>query len=342
MTSTLSVGQTANKAYLWNATSYLKGIAILAVLINHYIIDYTSWPLCGFANGIIAIFFILSGYGCFHSLERRTLQNKTKLETIAGFWLDRGVRVIPLYLLALAIYNYVFGWETILWFIPYILECYLIAPFAYYAIKKYRIPAFVAIAFAVFFLLNFTYYLVQPPQAISQIMIYRGMALTHILLFCLGMILPALMQTGHKIKTQWGAGALALLFLLSVFLTENPIESNVHRGMVLFGINVGLPVLALEVFLFVVSAMLLVLAVLSKEISLPLSNAVSQIGNCSYSLYILHQMYYLTLGHFGLLETDSVSGALIVIALFPLFFGLCKAIEDFSRRILSTRSLQRN
>jgi peptidoglycan/LPS O-acetylase OafA/YrhL len=126
-------------------TNTLKGIAISAVLINHYLNLNISGDSTGFANAWIAIFFFLSGYGLFHSLTRHNLYNAREWFL---FYYQRIVRVFPLLWIAWFIDLIVRRGNISLWtptgihasghywFIPALLQCYLVSPVIYLAIKK--------------------------------------------------------------------------------------------------------------------------------------------------------------------------------------------------------------
>ena len=125
---------------LRQTTNYIKGIAILAVLINHYLNKYTSINSMDYASSILCFFFILGGYGLFYSLEKR-FKNSEKdysFKKIGSFYLDRFLRIIPLYILAIILISLLSLFEDpkiifpIYWFINAILICYLFSFPIYY------------------------------------------------------------------------------------------------------------------------------------------------------------------------------------------------------------------
>ena len=88
-----------------NVTTALKGIAILVVVSAHFASNfeedfYIRW-LTEYAIAVIAIFFVLSGYGIFQSLERRFAAGGSTARILLRFAFDRAVRIYPLYWLAL-------------------------------------------------------------------------------------------------------------------------------------------------------------------------------------------------------------------------------------------------
>ena len=126
---------------IYNFTNFLKGIAISSVLINHYILKYTTINQIGYANGIIGIFFILSGFGLYLSLEKRNKQDKLISNIIGRFYLDRFTRIFPLFYIALILGMFFFNisfkitplsllgleWSGKYWFIVAIIHCYLLS-----------------------------------------------------------------------------------------------------------------------------------------------------------------------------------------------------------------------
>ena len=76
-------------------TNTLKGIAITSVLINHYLNNYVQGDSSGFANLWISVFFILSGYGLFHSFSQHKIESFTK-KNLKTFYINRFLRIFPL------------------------------------------------------------------------------------------------------------------------------------------------------------------------------------------------------------------------------------------------------
>ena len=82
----------------YQATEWLKGFAILIVIISHLSRTYNdAFFGPGYANGAISIFFVLSGYGAYFSLKRRFASNADTVKTIAIYYTDRVLRIFILY-----------------------------------------------------------------------------------------------------------------------------------------------------------------------------------------------------------------------------------------------------
>ena len=127
-----------------DASNILKGIAILTVLINHYLNRYTTFESGGFANTVVAIFFLLSGYGIFISFKKRATDTDEvfSFKSIVTFYISRFARIFPLFWIALVIEALIansfqptllsfLGFEAgrHYWFVSSILQCYLLTPF---------------------------------------------------------------------------------------------------------------------------------------------------------------------------------------------------------------------
>ena len=81
-------------------TGYLRGVAILGVMVSHYRfhIAGADTGLEGYGNALVMVFFILSGYGNALSLARRPEASR-----LLGFYRDRFIRIYPLYWALLAL-----------------------------------------------------------------------------------------------------------------------------------------------------------------------------------------------------------------------------------------------
>ena len=85
-------------------TDYLKGVAILTVVLNHFLNEYATHSMGGYANGMMSIFFILSGYGVFFSLSRDREHYSLK-HMLGAFWKRRILRIFPLFWIYYLLHN---------------------------------------------------------------------------------------------------------------------------------------------------------------------------------------------------------------------------------------------
>jgi peptidoglycan/LPS O-acetylase OafA/YrhL len=85
-------------------TNTLKGIAISAVIINHYINRHCSFDAIGFGNLFIALFYMAGGYGLHHSLTKTFSYGTTiSKKAVFLFYRDRAIRIFPLFRIALLV-----------------------------------------------------------------------------------------------------------------------------------------------------------------------------------------------------------------------------------------------
>ncbi len=318
-------------------TNYLKGFAIIFVMADHFAGQFLSrdygW-INGYANGFIAIFFLFSGYGLFYSFEKRFRQGPA-LKALGRYFLDRAVRIYPLYWLSLLIAPLVFpgnfevlhetrgiliylglpflGAPWLYWFMTALFQCYLLAPLFYLVLKK--LPLWLSLAGAGLLVLISTPLSLVPAAQIDPLE-YRYFLGAHLILFALGMTLPAAVSRyRHKVNNTLLAGSL-VAFFVSVYFTRT--QSDVfNQSHVIF------------IPLMVWSAFALGLAWLSIGPALPLQDVFGTLGKHTYSLYLFHIPFYGLLADLGLLKNNQLSSIEIIIVLLPLFIFLCIRFERF-------------
>lgn len=215
------------------ATNTLKGIAISVVLINHYMNLNISGDNRGYANLWISIFFILSGYGLFQSLSYRFGGNSYNAKALFSFYFQRFIRIFPLLWIA-------WFFELIIrrgdlsfwipagihgsghyWFIPALLQCYIISPVIYRAIKKSPIISLV-ILIAAFVSINFLFLSSHVPSVITKLADFtrskwRGLYFLNIVIFAFGLFIPVLLRTLRTRGLERYAIGSKIIFWLVVF-----------------------------------------------------------------------------------------------------------------------------
>ena len=137
-------------------TDILKGIVILSVMINHFInnnidqtLDYQYF--LGYANGLIIIFFILSGYGIYYSLNKAVVEDSMSKKW-QQFYFKRIVRIYPLFVISLLLISIIAGSlvaipsfffiQSPYWFIDAIVYCYLLTPIFILILDKLSLKKF--------------------------------------------------------------------------------------------------------------------------------------------------------------------------------------------------------
>jgi peptidoglycan/LPS O-acetylase OafA/YrhL len=262
-------------------TNYLKGFAILFIPVNHYINSYSSLAISGYANGMVALFFVLSGYGNYYALGKF---ERINLSTILRYLVKRAVRIYPLYWLSLLLSYYLRGgqytWEHVLalptspapglyWFITYLVQCYLLAPFLFLLLKKLGSIRYTLVISIIWFLVYMVYPFTSLPFS-RDMFIFRLLFLGHVLLFALGMALPSIIQEyGTRFEKKVLVAVFFLVFLLMVHLTHHP-DLLFHRS----GVYLALVYIAASYFLC--------LFAFSSQSWLPLQRVLITLGIYSY------------------------------------------------------------
>ena len=318
-------------------TSLLKGIAILAVLVNHYVNAHLTTMYAGYANGVIALFFVLSGYGLSFSLAGLGELNS---HAVTAFYRKRLLRIYPLYWLALLcaalFWQKTYSLATITafplhqasgiyWFISSLLQCYLIAPFLYKLLRAKGLRGYLGHVLGTAALLQGLYFSLGLPFA-SDYFVYRDFFLGHLLLFALGLGLAGFRQD-HAGRSDLDYPLLlgACLFFSGGVWATRPQDTIAIQDALLIA-----P-------FFVSATVLLVYSSLRARFSIPANRfrGLILIGEYSYSLYLFHLLYYSLLEKMGLIVHGSVISALLTIALSPLFILFCRLLEERLKRLVN-------
>ena len=72
---------------------------------------------------------------------------------------------------------------------------------------------------------------------------------------------------------------------------------------------------------------------MSYRYPLPLRKGINFLGNYSYSIYLFQALYFRILEETGVLEVNSVPGAVAVVCLLPALFLVCYLLEKMDRRL---------
>ncbi|MCP8323164.1 MAG: acyltransferase [Candidatus Methylarchaceae archaeon HK02M2] len=318
-------------------SDFLKGLAIFSVLCNHYVNFYTSLKLSEFANGFIAVFFVLSGYGIYASLSKSSKSGELSL---SRFYLKRFLRIYPLYFLSVSIFFFLetgeFNLYTFLavpfvqapgiyWFITSLLQCYIIAPFIYLLIVKLDKLRLLIISLLTL-VATYMIYLHYGIGFTRANFVYRFVPLGHIYLFLGGMILYSIEK---PVKTKIHILIALILFLSSVILTRN--NSVLFDGS---GMIFGLFLLVSSIYIcYAFTSML--------HNKLIFSGLICSLGMCSYSIYLFHVFYYKALVKANIIHVDSIVSVIITFLLLPVFVYLMSIMER-AVSITSSRLLQKN
>jgi len=318
---------------------------------------------------MVAIFFVLSGFGIYQSLERR-FGRGWQPPALTRFYIDRAWRVYPLFWLAVLLTPFFIlpysGWHDptpglvlkflgitaflgdytrpndFTWFIHALIPCYLVAPLLFYSIRKLQPARYILLNLALTLPLvaasawSLRYLSELPDQAF----VYRRIILANIFFFSLGMVIyPLLPKLGFLARSRLlGYSAVlasTLLFFGSLRVSRLPdiyfTDSETFLGP-----------------LFIFGAFSLCLAVIAVKPWLPLSFVFRFLGRHSYSIYLFHLPFWGLLGLWGITPTGSQgaeaprANPLYTILLLPFFFAFCvlldRAVAFLGRRFIQRRS----
>ncbi len=305
---------------------YLRGFAIGSVVINHYITTYISESFSGYANGIIAVFFVLSGYGIFCSLSK---SDRLDTETLLKYLYRRFMRIYPLYWLSLIVITLTtrnsYGLKTILaipffqapgiyWFISSLVQCYLIAPLLFIFIRKHGYKKYIATVLTVMLLVYLLYQFAALPYN-RDFFVYRYLFLSHIFLFASGMAIPPIIADHHsKLSNNILASLSFIFFLVLVYWTR---EADT------FFTNSAIYIAPL----FVTGTVFFCLCVISTVPLLIFRKPVVLIGAYSYSLFLFHTVFFIILSRYEIIKGADLQSITLTLLLFPLFLSGCMILE---------------
>lgn len=303
-------------------TDYLKGFAITAVYINHFVNGYVSKSFLEYANGFISLFFILSGFGIYTSLSHLSNQDMNS-GVVWRFFKKRFLRIYPLFWIWCIIDGFsngflgFFGLDILYpkspWFIPAIIQCYLLAPLLFIIFRSMSTKKSLIMMTLSFIILNyFMFYLIgEPFRSIG----YRGLFFNHIFLFLLGFILAKL----ENLKTT--PVYLCVLCIIVYFF-------NIHETTPQAFIEFPLKQTIFS-FVFPFSTFIFCYAIFSSKIYLPLKNTLKTIGKYTFSIYLFHGIGFSVLLKIGLIQKMDISAIdLLIVLIFTPFFILMYALAE--------------
>lgn len=332
-------------------TDYLKGLAIVAVLVSHYASFYAfdiyqRW-LFEYASEFVAVFFILSGYGLYHSLSRHRQGARLSGRQLLDFYIGRALKIYPLYWASLLLTSLVLseqgygslrepGLHTagvylafplvvapgVFWFIPMLMQCYLAAPACYRLLDRLGLKRYLALAgILLVILMSGTYYVPMVAGALRidpEALLYRNFLFANIFLMALGMAMPLLVERYRRdLDSRVCVAASLTLFLAAAYITRFPGLLFVRSGF-------------LFTPLFLVGSSLFCLFTIATSPRLPLSSLITPLGSYSYPLYLFHRSYYGMLALAGLIGANSAVGIITTIWLAPAFFAVCIFLQSVS------------
>ncbi|MEL7493649.1 MAG: acyltransferase family protein [Cyanobacteria bacterium J06554_11] len=364
----------------------LRGIVIVAVLLNHYVDHFMTMDGHDIANTMVSVFFVLSGYGISASL-RRKMGEGFSANAILAFYQVRMAKIFPLLWVALfleaLVTSQVFAFANFLgykltehyWFISSLLECYLLSPFLYVALK-YRNNIALGLMTVLFLLSN---YAVGLNPALKTVLMnfhltgfpYLELYLINICLFFLGMYFHRIWhvrqlsnlwnnaqaassqsdsvqasQTNHLQLNLWNRIAVPDWATRAIQgAAENPSVAFILLLAIsltyIFLARFFLPSLPFLGGPILLSALSIYALSVQRSPTFWLSNAFIYAGRHSLAIYLLHMPYYYFLERINVIKMDSLTSFVVSTLLLPLFFATALIIEKFSNalsnRLISAR-----
>ncbi|MHB8159840.1 MAG: acyltransferase family protein [Thermoleophilia bacterium] len=336
-----------------NITTALKGMAIMVVVCVHFASNfaeefYIRW-LTEYAIAVIGIFFVLSGYGIFQSLERRFAEGGSNAKILLRFAFDRAVRIYPLYWLSLLSmplfldplpeYDRLFELNphsvliwlgiplvrySLLWFITAIIQCYWIAPLCFYLLKKLGVFRFclglavftlAALFISAIFYLNMFAQFYLPAMGPPLAFLYKGFFFGNIVLFALGMLIAPLVSSYALRFRGRGATAIATAFYFaSIYFLRFPNMLFDKSELLL------VPV-------FFIAVMLFCLVAIVNQPKLPFESIFMVLGRHSYTIYLFHYQFLFGLASLGLIKYNTPLSAAAALLLSPALLLICLGID---------------
>jgi len=316
-----------------DVTSYLRGFALLVVMTNHYVNRYVTDQLTYYAQGAIAIFFVLSGYGIFQSLAKSFSGRTPSLRDAFRFYYTRALRLYPLYWLFLLVYALTYGQVPSIWvwlgipielapgiayFVTLLIQCYLTAPLLFVAIGKLGTARYAALVVGGLLLVWATGMFLPSSIPYLSVYSYHHIALSHIFLFSLGLVMPNLLSLRVYMPARW---ALLPVSFVIFFVT-------VHYTRLQY-FELGQYIAPL----FILSTFAFHYLMISVRPRLVFGKVLIFMGVYSYPIYLFHLFLYDALEAIGVLEQGRWAGVLFVLLAFPVFLLACVLVERLTDKL---------
>lgn len=336
-----------------SVTNYLKGVVILTVVLAHW----NNWfgneeyatDFLVFVADLLVIYFILSGYGIKYSLERRLSGTQTRNKALLKYYIDRGMRLFPLYWLALIIVPLSvpgefegfleFKFTTVaiflgapmyrapqlFYFITSLIQCYLLAPVLFLIQKKLGDRKFLILNLVFLVLcviISLVMFIIDRQKNFAYF--YKSLLFGHVSAFAMGMMLPGLIEKyGTKLKNNLLNAATFLLFIVCAYLTMYRTMQFAYSGLI------AMPLLIL-------SALFFCSVTIANDPYLLFRRSFELLGKYSYSIYLFHPFFIMTvLAGLGLLESRRMSNLFVLIASLPIFVLGCIVLQKVVDRAVS-------
>lgn len=318
--------------------NYIRGLAVFAVAIGHFSSRFMEHSIPTHPGYLIAFFFIVSGYGIYHSLNNRLAHNGIG-HGLISFFSKRALRLFPLYWLWL-ILNLLFDPGVTLqnlqlsqilllqfhdpayhWFLPAIVMCYIVAPILFWLLQLLG-KHFLFFSIGSVLALNIALSFLDVPKirCWMYLFVYCG----HIFLFAFGMYYAKVLyyrqwrrSTPLFVISCFCFAALCIIARLTQAATTTVPKLQTLPPIWEIAIPIGL------------YAMLFLVAVLffQHDWKLPLASIFCFMGKISLAIYIFEGMYATALSRVSFFSGISDINILPYFLLFPIFVVGCFVLE---------------
>ncbi|BAH74556.1 acyltransferase family protein [Solidesulfovibrio magneticus] len=316
-----------------DTTTALRGIAILIVLLSHFltnfIVSHDSFGHAG--NAAVALFFIASGYGNAWSLEKRQAGGHFSLRQL---YCDRFFRLYPLYWLALCgiwastnVVPDVWAFLAIkapYWFVSAIIQCAVAAPLLYRILRRvgpwrFSLGLFGLLAAATAGAMG----LPEDLRAIvfSNTVSYRNIVLGHIGFFGIGLALAFVPLAGPQAGTATAPLRTKALGLLAL--------AGLLPGLVLLGEPKGQLAASLAGLGLAALCTAFTVLLLTGWAQLPFERALVFLGRNSYALYLFEPSYFWAMASLGF-NPWTRAGLIWCVLAAPAFLFFCQTAESLA------------
>jgi len=202
------------------------------------------------------------------------------------------------------------------WFMTSIMQCYLLTPFLYTLDKKMRAPVFIVVNLASICLLMFpSLFTLGASSPAVTAYLYKAFLFGNILLFSLGMTMPAILR-------KYGAilQSKAVLMITTVFFIFFLFLIGISGGAASWTkLMIDPP--------FFISVFTLCLLIMIVNPPLPFRRTIGFFGRYAYSIYLFHMSFFGLIAYLGLTSGKTIINLAIVVLCAPLFLITCALLE---------------
>ncbi len=304
-------------------TDWLKGFAIITVVLGHFMARFIPNHYHAFGNHFIAFFFVLSGYGLSCSLGKI---EKLSIKSVIKFYIKRFTRIYPLFwtyyfvdiLFDKSQHFNMFDFLLLqytdpqkVWFLNALIPCYLLAPLFYRLFKNNKL-LFLSIVVFMFFVSQPISEFISVPYV--RCWTYRQLYWGNIFLFSIGMLIPFAIKRFIKLN-------IYVCFIVGFALIVSFVETSKYSILtdgndILFSI------------MFYITTISFVFTFLRNDFFPSHIKFLSKIGKYTFSMYLFEGMYSTLLNKVGFISGYSFYNFIPWFIGYPVFIFSCAILEE--------------